>query len=54
MRQREYINMTPEEFKLALKSGMFWVYYPEATGTYEDYCERVNNNQPKLNKENNI
>lgn len=30
-----YIINTEENYNLGLKSGMFWVYWPELTGEWE-------------------
>lgn len=33
-------DLSKEEYQLALKSGMFWEYYPEATGSYYEDVEK--------------
>ena len=33
-------DLTKQEYAQLLKSGMFWEFYPQATGIYEEDCSK--------------
>ena len=37
-KKRELSSFSEEEYIKLLKSGMFWEFYPDATGNYKEDC----------------